>query len=190
VIHQIYDNITTRVLLNSDDLRLKGIVGSTIYNEKLVLIMNLYELYELAAPEFYKVPLQAVKRSGRVLLVEDTPFFQRMERAYLEDAGYEVTLAKNGVEALDELEQNTFDFIVSDIQMPLMDGFQLVKRIREHKTWRHLPVIAVTSMTGEWHTQHGMDSGFDFYEAKLDRDRLLHTIEAAIQMRKQVVHVD
>ena len=65
-----------------------------------------------------------------------------------------------------------------------------MKRIREHQTWLNLPVIAVTSMTGEWHTQHGMDSGFDFYEAKLDRDRLLQTIDKAIRLRKQVAAYD
>jgi two-component system chemotaxis sensor kinase CheA len=190
VIHRIYDNITTRVALNSEDVRLKGIIGSTIYSDRLVLILNLYELFELAAPEFYAVANQQTKRTGHVLLAEDTPFFQKMEKSYLEDAGYKVTLVTNGAEALEALERQSFDLVVSDIQMPVMDGYQLVKRIRENKSWSHMPVIAVTSMTGEWHAQQGMDSGFDFYEAKLDRDRLLSKIDEAIRLRKQVVAVD
>ena len=77
--------------------------------------------------------------------------------------------------------------MLSDIKMPLIDGIELVKRIRADKSLCHLPVVAVTSMTDDFHKNEGLEAGFDIYEFKLDRTRLLSVIQEAINHRRALV---
>ncbi|MBC7961067.1 MAG: response regulator, partial [Vallitaleaceae bacterium] len=108
---------------------------------------------------------------------------QKVEMSYLEDAGYNVHLAENGKVAMDFLEHEKVDAVVSDIMMPIMNGLELVKKIRSTPELCHLPVIAITSLTGESQIKEGMKAGFDAYEFKLDRQKLLAILEQAIQER-------
>ncbi|MEN8908136.1 MAG: chemotaxis protein CheW [Clostridiales bacterium] len=179
-VEKIIDNINIKLDLNKDDKKIHGLLGTTIYESKIVLILNIYELFELADPEFYsKDSLEYGK--GKILLVEDTPFFQKQEREYLESSGFEVVLTSNGKEALTVLEKEKFDCVISDIQMPLMDGIELIKKIRENNKISNLPAIALTSMSTEKQKKIGLDSGFDYYEIKLDRDNLIKTINRALK---------
>ena len=81
----------------------------------------------------------------RVLLVEDTPLNQQVASEFLRNAKLEVTVADNGQEALALLEHNTFDVILMDVQMPVMDGFEATKIIRENAQFAELPIIAMSA---------------------------------------------
>ena len=81
----------------------------------------------------------------RVLLVEDTPLNQQVASEFLRNAKLHVTVADNGKEALAVLEQNVFDVILMDVQMPVMDGFEATKIIRENSQFVHLPIIAMSA---------------------------------------------
>jgi len=81
----------------------------------------------------------------RVLLVEDTPLNQQVASEFLRNAKLDVTVADNGQEALDLLEYKTFDIILMDVQMPVMDGFEATKIIRENPRFLHLPIIAMSA---------------------------------------------
>jgi signal transduction histidine kinase/CheY-like chemotaxis protein len=81
----------------------------------------------------------------RVLLVEDTPLNQQVASEFLRNAKLHVTVADNGKEALALLEHNRFDVILMDVQMPVMDGFEATKIIREHFQFVHLPIIAMSA---------------------------------------------
>ena len=81
----------------------------------------------------------------RVLLVEDTPLNQQVASEFLRNAKLHVTVADNGKEALAVLEQNVFDVILMDVQMPVMDGFEATKIIRENSQFAHLPIIAMSA---------------------------------------------
>jgi two-component system chemotaxis sensor kinase CheA len=185
LIESVQDTMLTSIKLNqNDNVTAKGIVGSTILSEKIVLLLNIYELFELANPEQYSTVSKTKKgKQMKILLVEDTPFFQKLEKGYLENAGYHVTLAENGKIALNILQKKTFDIIVSDINMPEMDGIELVKRIRADSALANLPVIAVTSLTGELQKQEGLEAGFDAYEFKLDRTGLIDVLESTLKKR-------
>ena len=186
LIETLQDTIQTRVhMTNKEGKSTKGFVGSAIIQDKIVMLLNVYELFELVNPELYQVAVKTHNgRMSKVLLVEDTPFFQRLEMDYLEKAGYEVILAENGIEALKVLQNEKFDAVVSDINMPEMNGLELVKRIRADAQLARLPVIAVTSLTGELQKKEGMAAGFDSYEFKLDRAVLLDVLEQTIQKKR------
>jgi PAS domain S-box-containing protein len=81
----------------------------------------------------------------RVLLVEDTPLNQQVASEFLRNAKLDVTVADNGQEALDLLEHNSFEVILMDIQMPVMDGLEATKMIRENPKVSHLPIIAMSA---------------------------------------------
>jgi PAS domain S-box-containing protein len=84
-------------------------------------------------------------KNVRVLLVEDTPLNQQVASEFLRYAKLDVTVADNGQEALDLLEHNSFEVILMDIQMPVMDGLEATKMIRENPKVSHLPIIAMSA---------------------------------------------
>ncbi|MBM7866067.1 response regulator [Heliobacterium gestii] len=189
LIHRIHDIVQTRIRFNQENIRAKGIIGSTILQNRIVLVVNIFELFEMAAPEHYAVAegRQGSGQQRTVLLAEDTPFFSRMEKNYLEWAGFRVLSASNGKEALRILDDESVDVVISDIQMPVMDGFELVRRIRADKRLAHLPVIALTSMTDEGSRRQGKEAGFDDYESKLDKERMLDTLEKVLTRKREAL---
>jgi len=184
LIEKIHDNIQTEIHLDSEGIMAEGLIGSAVYNDRIILLLNIYELFQMADPVHYGVERLPEGGSQRILLVEDTPSFQRIGMKYLKEAGYEVTLAQNGKEALDYLASATFDAVISDIHMPVMDGFELIKKIRDNAATRSLPAIALTSISDEQGKRAVIESGFDYYEWKLNRDSLLNTLQQALQRRK------
>ena len=135
VIHKICDTIETDIQFNRDDIFAKGLVGSAILKGQLTLLLNIYELYEAAAPELYVYSEARLSTDNQtLLLVEEDPFFSRLEKSYLESAGYHVILAANGKEAWALLGTHDVDAVISDIQMPVMDGIELVKRSAQMQT--------------------------------------------------------
>ena len=188
LIQKIHDNMHTAINLDIENIKTRGIMGSTILNNRIVLLVNVYELFEMADPEHYKIGDSKNTGENRtVLLVEDTMFFEKIEKSYLEASGYNVLVAKNGKHALQILQEKEVDIIVSDIHMPIMDGFELVRRVRADKRYANLPIIAVTSMFGGEQREAGLKAGFDFYEFKLDREGLLEKINIALQKRRKAI---
>lgn len=187
IAHEIIDIVETNAALDTDVISGSGIIGSTLIDNHMVLMVNLYELLELAEPGGQKTaaPADTPERKVQVLLAEDTPFFARMTKGYLEWAGYEVLLAENGREALRLLASQPVDIVVSDIEMPVMDGLELVRTIRSDEKLCHLPVIALTSLTRPDQRERGLRAGFDLYEVKLDRDTLLESVASLLAGRNQ-----
>jgi CheY-like chemotaxis protein len=127
---------------------------------------------------------QNCSRQGRVILmVEDQVVTRHMEKGILEAAGYQVITAENGVDALNKLKEQSFDLVVTDIEMPKMDGFTLAKKIRANEQTRDLPVVIVTSMAREQDRRRGVEVGADAYLVKsnFDQRALIATIDALLE---------
>jgi two-component system chemotaxis sensor kinase CheA len=188
LIERIHDTINAGIDIKDSNIKSKGIIGSTIINNKIILLINIYELFELVSPDEYKSGPE-IRSSTRfnILLAEDTPFFQMLEKSYLEDAGYNVFQAQNGKEALEILADQKIDAVVSDINMPVMNGLELIRKIRSTPLLNALPAIAITSLAEEDQVREGMEAGFDAYELKLDRQKLLTILDQAIQKRRSVL---
>lgn len=124
----------------------------------------------------------AVERQlrGRVLLVEDHPVNQQVARRLLERLGLRVELAGNGAEAMDKIARQTFDLVLMDCQMPVLDGYSATRRLRERErvqTVPRLPVIAMTAHAMAGDRERCLDSGMDDYLTKpLDRTLLADTL--------------
>lgn len=123
-----------------------------------------------------------------ILIAEDNPINQRLAVSLLEKMGYGVTVAANGKEAVEAVEQNIFDVVFMDVQMPEMDGLEATTTIRAHEKARgtHVAIIAMTAhaMTGD--REHCIAAGMDGYVTKpISSAKLLEAIEAVFATGKQ-----
>jgi CheY-like chemotaxis protein len=119
----------------------------------------------------------------KVLVVEDSLVNQKLATALLQKAGHEVRIASNGSEALETLDQEAFDLILMDIQMPEMDGLEATRAIRsrEEITGQHIPIVAMTAHALEGDRELFLNAGMDHYISKPIRAKtLLETIQAAM----------
>jgi CheY-like chemotaxis protein len=116
------------------------------------------------------------------LLVEDSLIARDLERTILESAGYQVDVALDGIDALERLRTGIYDLIVADIEMPRMDGFALLERIRSQERTRELPVVVVTNRERPEDKRRGMELGADAYilKSSFDQSSLLDTIRQLI----------
>jgi len=160
--------------------RQKGVAGSTIIRKRTALIVDLYELVDACWPEWaaqQSADQPPVPGAGScpVLLAEDSDFFRSQIRRFLEEDGYPVLAAPDGEAAWELLLSNVDKVcvVVTDVEMPRLDGLGLARRIRADRRTAHLPIIALTSLAGEDDLARGMAAGIDDYQTKLDRDRLL-----------------
>ncbi len=119
-----------------------------------------------------------VHEPARILLVEDAITTRELERSILEAAGYRVETAFDGLDALQKLEQAEFQAIITDIEMPRMDGFELTERVREDKRWAAVPVIIISARTDEESRRRGLQAGAQGYieKRRFDQGNLLETI--------------
>jgi two-component system, chemotaxis family, sensor kinase CheA len=121
-----------------------------------------------------------------ILLAEDSSFFRKQVAGYLKDAGYCVTACEDGLAAWNTLKTSDkhFDLVVTDLEMPNMNGFELARSIKDDPNHRHLPIIALTSLASEEDMQRGYESGIDDYQIKLDRERLMNSVINFLQSMK------
>jgi two-component system chemotaxis sensor kinase CheA len=118
-------------------------------------------------------PAAAPKPRPSVLLVEDSVITADLERALLEQASYEVVTAGDGVEALARLAERRFDLIVADVEMPHMDGFTLLERVRASTDYPQLPVVIVTSRQSVEDKRRGLALGANAYIVKGTFDQMV-----------------
>jgi two-component system chemotaxis sensor kinase CheA len=129
-----------------------------------------------------ELPTQNVADKAIVLLAEDSALIRAMEKRILEDGGYEVITAVDGMDALNILDSRPFSAVVSDIVMPNMDGLALTARIRAESRHKDLPVILVTTLASDEDKRRGLDAGANAYIPKpsFDQRVLLDTLKRLI----------
>ncbi|MDP2276172.1 MAG: response regulator [Archangium sp.] len=165
---------------------IEGVIGSTLAESgEVVLVLDPRGLGRLGA--FANEDLAAAPaRPARVLVVDDSITTRTLERHILERAGYQVELARDGVEALAALRANRFDLVVSDYEMPNLDGIGLVRAMRADEGLEALPLILVTSVVGEETRRRALAAGANAYVMKgqFDQDTLLAAIAEHLAGRR------
>ncbi len=118
----------------------------------------------------------------RILVVDDSITTRTLEKSILETAGYEVVTATDGVQALDCLKEQPVELVVSDVEMPNMDGITLTRKLREDEMYAYLPIILVTSLESQEDRERGMVAGANAYIVKrgFDQRELLKTVEQLV----------
>jgi two-component system, chemotaxis family, sensor kinase CheA len=122
------------------------------------------------------------KVAAHVLLIDDTPFFREIVRRYLESQGMTIVTAVDGIDGLKKCASENFDLIVSDIEMPNMNGWEFCSAVR--KQGYEGPMIALTSLSKSENERQAKDCGFDTFEEKLDHDSLIKTVKRTLRSRR------
>jgi chemotaxis protein histidine kinase CheA/CheY-like chemotaxis protein len=131
-------------------------------------------------------PAEAKRTEGGVgraiLVVDDSLNTREIEKSILEASGYDVDMAQDGVEALRMVRNRRYDMIVTDLDMPRMDGFALVERLRAEADFAHIPIVIVTAREREEDKRRGIEVGADAYIPKgaFDQSMLIDTIASLI----------
>jgi two-component system sensor histidine kinase and response regulator WspE len=114
----------------------------------------------------------------RVLVVDDSFTVRELERKLLDHHGYEVEVAVDGMDGWNALRNGRFDLVVSDIDMPRMDGIELVRRIRQDPGLNSMPVMILSYKDREEDRQRGLDAGADYYLTKgsFESDALIEAV--------------
>ena len=169
----------------------RNVVGAAILGDgQLVTILNVSDLMrsiQVKSVASLSLPILTKEaRRSRVLLVDDSITTRALEKHILENAGYDVLVATDGQEAWELIRQNEkglLDLVISDINMPRMDGFALTQSIKGDGRFGHVPVVLVTSLESPQDRLHGMEAGADAYFVKntFDQQELLETIERLIK---------
>lgn len=177
--------------LGSQLPHVKNIYGATISGSgKVVIVLNSNELIINSSeyksindrPTFETDLGENSSTAKRVLIAEDSITIRSMLKNFVENAGYEVMVAVDGLEAFNLLKRNSFDLVVSDIEMPRMNGFELTQRIREDYDLKNLPVILVTALESKEDQKKGLDAGANAYIVKssFEKSNLTDTIKRLI----------
>ena len=144
-------------------------------------------------------PASVTRRSPRegdslqILLVEDNPINQKLAVRLLEKHGHEVILARNGHEALKQLENEGFDLVLMDVQMPEMDGLQATRAVRqkEKTTGAHLPIVAMTAYAMQADQERCLAAGMDAYISKpINVKELFSVIQTVLSRSSAVTGMD
>lgn len=164
-----------------------GLIGSAVVDGQATGVLDVAHYLTLAYDDWFRRSAEEVSQGPRhhsVLLVDDSPFFRNMIQPVLSVAGYRVTAVEDAAQALRLRDQGaTFDLIVSDIEMPGLDGFEFTETIRRDGQWRDTPVIALSSRTGAADFERGRQVGFTDYVAKGDREGLLDALRQTLDSR-------
>ncbi|MDA0977242.1 MAG: response regulator, partial [Proteobacteria bacterium] len=172
-----------------------GISGATVLGDGSVVIildcMALVRSYEaqrdagaaLMETEPAPEPAASVRT---VMIVDDSVTVRKVTSRLMERNGYEVETAKDGVDAMNQLQEIRPDVMLLDIEMPRMDGFEVLRSVRRDEAIKDLPIIMITSRTGEKHKQQAMELGVNGYLGKpFQEANLLATIEEVIENAKK-----
>jgi two-component system chemotaxis sensor kinase CheA len=165
--------------------RVRNVAGSAILATGAVCtVLNPSDLIRSGCKRPLQSPPFAAHETVKqtVLLVEDSITTRTWEKRALESAGYEVVTAVDGVEALQKLEVHALHAIVSDIQMPNMDGLTLTEKIRQNKKHKEVPVILVTSLADDSDRKRGIEAGANAYITKpaFDQRLLIETLKRLV----------
>jgi two-component system chemotaxis sensor kinase CheA len=168
-------------------LRVRNIAGvTTIGSGELCLIINVNDLIKSAYQNFGMSKKQLIidKQSNiaiirkNILVVDDSVTTRILERNILKTAGYNVSVAINGLDALTKIFSEKFDLIVSDIEMPEINGFELTERLKMDARFKDIPIVLVTSLASESDRKKGFDIGAHAYITKgsFNQEELLNTV--------------
>ncbi|MEJ7806242.1 MAG: response regulator, partial [Telluria sp.] len=178
--------------------RMIGIAGATVLGSgEIVLILNPValshhiDLHPQMKPAAAIAAASAIPESRArdfvVMVVDDSLTVRKVTQRLLEREGYQVMLAKDGVDALEHLQETVPDLMLVDIEMPRMDGFDLTRNIRGNDSTAGVPIIMITSRTADKHRNYALDLGVNAYFGKPFQEDMLLAAIAGLLKREMPV---
>lgn len=174
--------------------RVRNVAGATILGTgEVCMVLNPQDLIKsLRKQNVFRVSSisnlavkggsETANKKQLILLAEDSIATRTQEKRILEAAGYEVVTAVDGLDAFNKLKSRAFDGVVSDVQMPNLDGLSLTEKIRQNKEYSELPIILVTSLASEEDKKRGAEAGANAYITKgsFNQEILVETLKRLV----------
>ncbi|MBC8356439.1 MAG: chemotaxis protein CheW [Planctomycetes bacterium] len=169
----------------------EGVCGAQVIDDRTTRALDLLSLAHKSRPEWFaknepvisataalNTPSPITPATKTILLAEDSTFFRRQVTSFLEDEGYRVVGCEDGRVAWHTLKSGheDIDLLLTDIEMPNMNGLELSRHVKDDENLQHIPVIALTSLAGQEDERRGREAGVDDYQVKLDRANLLKAV--------------
>jgi two-component system chemotaxis sensor kinase CheA len=175
------DAIEINADIDDTTLSQPGIMGSIIIDQHTTMLVNVFEMTQTLFPQWFEEREKAVpefkeeSEPPTILIAEDSKFFRNQVKGYMTEVGYNVIEAEDGVEAWNKLHEHgdQIAMLVTDIEMPNMNGFDLTQRIRHDDRFSKLPIIALTTLASAEDMAKGQAVGVNEYHIKLDKERLM-----------------
>ncbi|WP_154668297.1 hybrid sensor histidine kinase/response regulator, partial [Pseudoduganella violaceinigra] len=183
--------------------RMPGIAGATVLGSgEIVLILNPVALqlhvaqHPELAPKTAATPAPApagdaaepavqTRAHGTVMVVDDSLTVRKVTQRLLEREGYHVMLAKDGVDALEQMQDRLPELMLVDIEMPRMDGFDLTRNVRGDERTKEIPIIMITSRSADKHRNYALQLGVNAYFGKpFQEDILLGAITSLLPLNR------
>jgi two-component system chemotaxis sensor kinase CheA len=176
MVNEIQDIIEERLIIRMQSQR-KGVLGTAIINGQATDVIDTNYYVTQVNPTWFSRGRER-RESRRVLVVDDSLFFRQLVTTALESENYRVSLAESAVQAMERIEHGErYDVIISDIEMPQMDGIEFAKRLRLRTDSRDVPLIAVSSLAAGAYEPKALEAGFNRYLVKFNAQQLLSAIE-------------
>jgi len=178
VVDEIIDIVEEQLSIEVASTR-EGVLGSAVVKGQATEVIDVGHFLPMAfADWFSRKEMRLSATAQTVLLVDDSAFFRNMLAPVLKAAGYRVTVAQNGHEGLAVLRSgNQFDVVLTDIEMPDMNGFEFAEAIRADRRMEAVPIIALSSVVSPAAIERGRQAGFHDYVAKFDRPGLIAALK-------------
>jgi two-component system chemotaxis sensor kinase CheA len=178
VVDEIIDIVEDRLDIEVGSDR-PGILGSGVIKGKATEVIDIGHFLPQAFEDWFRRKEMKQEALTRTLLfVDDAPFFRNMLGPVLKATGYQVTTCESAVDALRMFDEGRkFDVVVSDIEMPGMNGFEFAEALKRSPRHRHIPILALSAITTPASIERGRQAGFDDYIAKFDRAGLIAAIK-------------
>lgn len=163
--------------------KLKNISGiTTLVSGEVCLILNISDILNIATNPTKKISSTSTAKQNnsayRILLVDDSITTRTMEKNILTKVGYNVEIAENPIEAFDQMKETRFDLIISDVEMPEMNGFEFLENLKNNEMYSEIPVVMLSSLISVEKKKRAMDLGAEKYlvKSEFNQDELQETI--------------
>ncbi|WP_339911263.1 chemotaxis protein CheW [Symmachiella dynata] len=159
-----------------------GVLGTAIINNKATDVIDAQYYVEMADPDWFQKKTQS--SDERVLVIDDSVFFRQLVTTTLETAGYHVSVCNSAVDAVEAIENGEhFDLIISDIEMPMMDGYEFAQWYQQRSDDMRAPLIALTSLSGAGLESRAQQAGFARCLTKLNTQQFLSCVQELCHQR-------
>ena len=183
VVDDIVDIVEDRLKVEITAKR-PGLIGSAVIDGRATDVIDAGYYLTQAFPDWFGGSEEdggGLIAGKHALLVDDSPFFRNLLAPILSVAGFNVTTAESATEALVMRDRGSkFDVIISDIEMPEMDGFAFAEEVRRDPRWGEIPMVALSAHARDSDFERGRDVGFNDYVAKSDRDELVRSLAMTV----------
>jgi two-component system chemotaxis sensor kinase CheA len=166
------------------------ILGTMMIRKDIVMMLDAQKVFEMNFPRWKNAEEQRAlgmteeidKGCKKVLYVDDSSFYLKVVGRYLKDAGYEIDVAKDGLEGLEKVRETVYDLLIVDYEMPNLDGLGMIADVRTMPEYEFVPIIVLTAMTGGQEKVNLINSGIQSYLVKLNKEELLKEVSKLLEL--------